>query len=116
MVVKACLASLGSVAEALLIDHFAGRMGHRQKFTSRTKRLVEDGAITEQLKEDLDWLWDMRCRQHLYELAGTEFDFYRAHDHKRARSTLSALIVALKSAHESSSAVRLNKRMQPAPA
>ena len=85
MVVKACLASLGSVAEALLIDHFAGRMGRRQKFTSPTKRLLEDGLVGEQLKEDLDWLCDMRCRQHLYELADAEFDFYRLDDHKRAR-------------------------------
>jgi hypothetical protein len=34
-------------------------------------------VVGEQLKEDLDWLWDMRCRQHLYELADAEFDFRR---------------------------------------
>lgn len=104
MLVKACLTSLGSVAEALLIDHFTGRMGRRQKFTSRTKRLVDEGVICQQLKEDLDWLWGMRCRQHLYELMTAEFDFYRLEDHKRARATLSALVKALNNAYAPSSA------------
>lgn len=104
MVVKASLASLGSAAEALLIDYYAGRMGRRQRFCSRTKRLFEDGVIDSQLRADLDWLWDMRCRQHLYELADAEFDFYRLDDHKRARATLSGLVAALNAAHRAGSA------------
>jgi hypothetical protein len=99
MVVKASLAALGSIAEALLIDHFAGRMGERQRFTSRTRQLVEDGTATSAQKEDLDWLWDMRCRQHLYELTSAEFDFYRVDDQRRASRTVRELILALDQAH-----------------
>lgn len=98
MIVKASLSALGSIAEAILMDHYAGQMGARQRFTSRTERLLSEGIISSNLKDDLDWLWDMRCRQHLYELAHAEFDFYETADHKRAIATANGLINALNEA------------------
>lgn len=95
MLIKASLAALGSVAEAILSDHFRGSMGKRRKFTSRTTALVVAGAVSSEQKDDLDWLWDMRCRQHLDELRGSEFDFYREADHRRGRKTVRELILSL---------------------
>jgi len=95
MLVKACLATLGAVVEALLNDWYAGRMGKRQKFTSRTKRLVHDGIIDAGLQGELDWLWDMRCRQHLYELSSSEFEFYSIADQRRAALAVGNLLERL---------------------
>jgi hypothetical protein len=95
MIVKASLVTLGSIAEAILVDHYTGKMGARQRFTSRTNRLLSEEIISVELKKNLDWLWDMRCRQHLYELTHAEFDLYEITDHKRAIAAVSNLFEAL---------------------
>jgi hypothetical protein len=100
MVVKATLATTGSIAEAILVDHFAGVIGKRQSFKTRTKRLVEDGIIPDDLRVELDWLWDMRCRQHLFELDDSEFDFYALDDHRRALRALRGLMRGLQAAYD----------------
>lgn len=102
MIIKASLAALGSIAEAILMDHCAGQVGRRQRFASRTERLRSEGIISSNLKDDLDWLWNMRCRQHRYDLAQAEFDFYGTADHKRALTIVSSLLD------------RLNKATKPA--
>jgi hypothetical protein len=95
MLVKANLALAGSIAEALLADHYHGVLGKRQRFTSRTAKLLADGAITQQAKDDLDWLWDVRCRQHLFEIDDSEFDAYSLHDNERGVTAVNGLIDAL---------------------
>lgn len=95
MLVKANLALAGSIAEALLADHYHGVLGKRQRFTSRTAKLVADGVITQKAKDDLDWLWDVRCKQHLFEIDDSEFDAYSLHDNERGVTTMNGLIDAL---------------------
>lgn len=95
MVIKSCLATLGSVAEALITDATTPPLGKRQKFSSRADYLVTLGATDEMLAEDLKWLWDMRCRQHLFELTETEFDFYSQEDLDRAVDTVRRLLKSL---------------------
>jgi hypothetical protein len=99
MVMKAHIALKGSVAEALLVDHYAGIMGKRQPFAKRTARLVADSVISEELKTDLDWLWEVRCQQHLYELDISEFDAYDRAYLVRATRAVNGLIAALSAAH-----------------
>ena len=105
MVVKAVLATTGSVAEAILIDHFAGVLGKRQSFKARTRRLVQDGTVDHALQVELDWLWDMRCRQHLFELDVSDFAFYTLKDHERAVRALVTLMRALQAAYDATEPV-----------
>jgi hypothetical protein len=91
MLVKSCLATLGAVAEAILNDWFSREMGKRQRFVTRTRRLSLDGVIDEELEEELNWVWEMRNRQHLFEL-GSEFEFYSVEDQRRAGRAVSALL------------------------
>ena len=95
MVVKAYLALGGSIAEALLADHFEGVMGKRQKFKSRSMRLQQEGVIDASLRAELDWLWDARCKQHLFEIDHSEFYAYSPGDFDRATTATSKLIAAL---------------------
>lgn len=95
MLVKAAIASLGGVAEGLLIDATTPPMGRRQKVGSRIVRLYEESVLDDALRDDLVWLWGVRNRQHLYDLNASEFDVYTADDHPRAEASAAALILAL---------------------
>jgi hypothetical protein len=95
MVVKASIVALGSVAEAILRDHFHGVMGARQAFASRAKRLKDEGIIDASLETELCWLWETRNRQHLFELSDSEYDFYSIGDQRRAAKALSDLVARL---------------------
>jgi len=98
MVIKAALTLGGGIAEAILTDYLKRHMGKRRRFTSRTMRLAELGVISEALRAELDWLWDMRNRQHLYDVPDWEYDFYEYADYARAARTLGNLIRALSAA------------------
>lgn len=95
MVIKASLFLNGSIAEALLNDTLREVLGRRQKFTSRTTRLRADGAIDEQLEKDLNWLWEQRNRQHLFEIPDREIETYSDADYRRADATIAGLIESL---------------------
>jgi hypothetical protein len=99
MVVKAFLALAGAIAEAVLVDHYEGVMGKRQKYTSRTERLVKDGIIRDEDKVELDWLWEARCRQHLYEINHSEFNAYSDADFPRASAAVNSLVRAFTAHH-----------------
>jgi hypothetical protein len=95
MVVKTYLALTGGMAEALLVDYFHGETGWRQTFSSRVSRLLERQKIDKLLSNELKWLWDMRCRQHVFEIPDSEFYAYDPDDHLRAQAAINALIEAL---------------------
>jgi len=95
MLIKAALALGGGIVEAILVEYLTGDVGKRRKFKVRTARLVELGVITDDLRTDLDWLWDMRCRQHIFDVPDWEYDFYEIGHYTRAAHTVSALIESL---------------------
>lgn len=95
MLVKGAIGTLGSIAEALLIDATSPPMGQRQKFASRVASLRHEGILTDGAAADLGWLWDIRNRQHLHALAAREFDVYTSEDHPRAEGIVAGLIIAL---------------------
>ena len=97
MLVKAAIASLGGIAEALLIDATSPPMGQRQKIASRIERLLLEGVLNPTLAENLSWLWEIRNRQHLHGLSVREFDVYSTEDHPRAEASVAALIISLQS-------------------
>jgi len=99
MLVKAAIGALGSIAEALLIDATSPPMGQRQKFASRLQRLRDEDVISQAVVIDLEWLWEVRNRQHLHALTAREFDMYTSKDHPRAEAVLATLILSLRSCY-----------------
>ncbi len=95
MVIKAALFLGGSIAESILVGHYAGTLGRNQRYKARTARLVVDGIVSPKVKEDLDWLWDMRNRQHLFLAEAREIDHYGTNDYIRAATALHALVDGL---------------------
>lgn len=95
MVVKAYLGLAGGVLEAPLVDRYRGATGWRQTYASRARRLHADGVIEEALLAEVLWVWDMRNRQHVYDLVHREFDAYVPGDHPRARAAVNGVLRAL---------------------
>jgi hypothetical protein len=94
MIAKAAIASLAAVAEALLTDATTPPLGKRQSMASRIAVLMKAMALPPQLADDLKWLWDVRNRQHLFELTSSEFSFYSPEDQPRAESAVARLLEA----------------------
>ncbi len=98
MVVKESICIFGVLADWLTKAATYGR-GNRRKFKDRTARLVADGAISADLKDELDWLWDTRCKEHFHEVTGSEHDTYNRDDYNRALSAYDELRKALIAIH-----------------
>lgn len=98
MVVKAYLALAGGIAEALLVDRYHGQKGWRQTFVTRLQHVQDEGHIDQRLHDELVWLWDMRNRQHVFEIDSSEFFAYQPTDFSRARTAVNGLIAGLTAA------------------
>lgn len=95
MVVKSFLAVVGGIAEAVMTYHYESATGWRQTFATRAEHLEADGIIDRMLREELMWLWDKRCRQHVFEINASEFYEYEEGDYARARAAINGLIRSL---------------------
>jgi hypothetical protein len=64
------------------IEFFSKNLNYRKVAAKRplnahTQRLVDDGYISEELKVELDWMWDVRTHEHL---DATDDLRHRTHD------------------------------------
>ena len=84
MVIKEAICLLGSICECLTVRKGVEGLGRGAGFSNRTTRLVQMGIIEENTKTDLDWIWDIRCREHLVDLDHAEFGHYGPADCNRA--------------------------------
>ena len=91
MMVKAAIAALGSIAEAIIVDATSPPMGRRQRMSSRVAALAAANRIDTGVDVELKWLWDTRNRLHLFELTSSEFSFYEADHLPRAEAAVVAL-------------------------
>ena len=56
------------------------------------------GQIEPGLKTELDWVWDIRCNEHLHEVLSLEHEMYSRDDYNRALNayvSLRNVLVAL---------------------
>lgn len=72
MLIKLQLFLLGSIVESITKVTLRGRCGGN--YCRRTEYLENHGVITAQLRADLDWLWEMRNRMHLFQLTDSEWN------------------------------------------
>ena len=83
MLYKLFLFLVGAVAESTTKEYLKGICGKNYKV--RTTYLVNNGVIDQDLKDELDWLWDTRNRMHLFQLKGREYvNDYCPENHHRA--------------------------------
>ncbi len=95
MLRKLYLFLIGSLTESITKDYLKGICGKSYKV--RTEYLLDKGIIDSVLKEDLDWLWDIRNKMHLFQLEEREYlNDYNDHSHSRAILAFRGLVAALK--------------------
>lgn len=96
MVIKHVIAVMGGIAEAVTFVAMR-QLGHgKRNYAKRIERLKEDGIFSQDLADDLQWLWEARSRIHVHEVTDLELDAYDAGDGNRAASSVSSLVDRLR--------------------
>lgn len=90
MVVKAALYNLGAIAEALTALYSRQHdIGKKHGFDARCKRMATATIITEDCRDELQWLWRVRSNIHMHELKETDYNRgYRIEEYDRASAVL----------------------------
>jgi len=94
MVVKEGICVLGAICEWMTKEGTRGHASSRP-YRQRTAKLVELEVIDEKLRDELDWVWDVRCREHLHQVNDLEHEVYNWSDYNRARRAYDGLRRAL---------------------
>ncbi len=69
--------------------------GKRKGFKKRIQKLVDDGVLSSESQEDLNWVWDVRNNAHLVTLTDAEYQKYNLKDYNRAVRALHRFRVSL---------------------
>ena len=97
MIVKESICVVGALCEWLTKEGTRGHASSRP-YVQRTAKLVQLGQIEPGLKTELDWVWDIRCNEHLHEVLSLEHEMYSRDDYNRALNayvSLRNVLVAL---------------------
>ena len=95
MVIKLHLFLLGSIVESVTKVYLRGRCGGN--YGKRTDYLEKQTIISSALRIDLDWLWELRNRMHLFQIEKIEWlsTDYTVHNHNRAVNAFGKLLELL---------------------
>lgn len=98
MVIKLQIFLLGSIIESATKVFLKGKCGGN--YAKRTEYLENNGIISNQLHTELDWLWELRNKMHLFQLDNTEWlsTDYTVANHNRAVRAFKSLLEALNNA------------------
>jgi len=94
MLYKLFIFLIGSIIESTTKEYLKGICG--KNFNKRTEYLHEQGIITDHLKTEIDWVWDIRNKMHLFKLDDREWDNnYDINNHLKCIATFRGLLDAL---------------------
>ena len=98
MLIKLQIFLLGSIIESATKVFLKGKCGGN--YAKRTAYLEQGGIISADLHTELDWLWELRNKMHLFQLENTEWlsTDYTVASHNRAVRAFKALLEALNNA------------------
>jgi hypothetical protein len=84
MIIKEAVCLLGSICESITIYPKKYGLGRASGQKKRAARLVDLEVIDRKLQRDLDWLWDKRNQEHIYDLDFREYDHWQNGDWYRS--------------------------------
>lgn len=85
---------VGSIIESVTKVYLRGICG--RNFEARLTFLVENAVITQNLKDEICWVWETRNRMHLFQLEGREYENdYNEENHTRTIAAFRGLLAAL---------------------
>lgn len=95
MVIKNTLVLLASISESFCVVATKGMVGKKKSFKIRTNIMLENNIIDVSLKEELQWLWNIRDGIHFYELDHMEHGKYKMNDYNKAILAVRNLVYML---------------------
>ena len=98
MVIKLQLFLLGSIVASATKVFLKGKCDGN--YSKRTGYLENNGVISDHLHTELDWLWELRNKMHIFQLDNIEWlsTDYTVANHHRAVRAFKALLEALNNA------------------
>lgn len=84
MVSKIGIVVMGAICESIAINGTRGLIGRRHAFCARVELMVNHKIITEDLRDELQWLWQKRCAIHIHDVSYLEYGRYNVGDYNRA--------------------------------
>jgi hypothetical protein len=94
MLIKLYAFLAGSMCESITKEYLAKECN--KGFKPRNEYMFHNKIISQELKDDLDWLWDTRNRMHLFQLdVGEYVNDYDIACHRRSIRAFRGLIDAL---------------------
>lgn len=99
MLAKQIICVMGGVAESTTKHYLRGQVSTHAGYKVRTAKLFEIGAISQDLKNELDWLWDTRMNEHLFLVGEREYQRYSVKESNRAVRAFRALRDSLEAHH-----------------
>lgn len=84
MVFKAGVVLAGSICETMAVKYTNGVIGRSVRFKRRCDRMVTAGMISQDLCDELHWLWDTRSAIHLCDVSVREYERYTTADYNRS--------------------------------
>lgn len=99
MLAKQTICLMGALAESVTKHYLRGKISNHAGYKQRTAKLVEIAAITSNLKDELDWVWDTRMNEHLFLVGDREYQKYAIKESNRAVRAFRNLRDALEAHH-----------------
>lgn len=99
MLAKQVICIMGGLVESTTKHYLRGQVGTHAGYKVRTEKLVELDAITQDLKDELDWLWNTRMNEHLFLVGEREYQRYSIRESNRAVKAFRDLRDALEAHH-----------------
>ena len=84
MLIKEGICTVAAISEAISIFPEAHGLGRRTSFNQRMTRLCEMRVLTETQRAELEWLWQVRSDEHIYDLVHYEYVAYGKRDWLRS--------------------------------
>ena len=78
MLIKEGISLIGNIIEAIL-KHISEHLGASSPdigFSKTCTILVEHNIISKEQKKNLEWVWGMRCKEHIFTLPNAEYRKY----------------------------------------
>jgi len=79
MLIKEAIGLYGRICAAI-VANISGRKG----FMPGVKDISKNRIIDDRLKEDLEWLWNTRCKEHIENLKEVEYEKYSLENFEKA--------------------------------
>lgn len=95
MLIKEAVCLLGAICESISIFPGVPGLGRGKSFARRMDKLLELEVIDKSARKRLEWLWDKRNQEHLYDVPFREFDHYSNSDWYKSVKAYRALRDAL---------------------